>query len=147
MRIFGKSTITKERVALFCLKSQKHHDEIWPVIKSQPLPREIVIVYTIYFHNSIIKDLSRRKIYWKEIHYVINSYQPNHQTRRYNGSTKIAVCGQSGFSIPNLHLIILAPIMHIFALTWKDWINLKAYKASYGHDIFSMSVQFEKHPN
>ena len=53
-----------ERTCGFVLpKSPKHHDEIWPVIKSQPLPREIVIVYTIYFHNSIIKDLSRRKIY------------------------------------------------------------------------------------
>ena len=39
------------------------------------------------------------------------------------------VCGQSGFRISNLHLIILAPIMHIFALTWKDWIKVKAYKA------------------
>ena len=33
---------------------------------------------------------------------------------------KADVCGQSEFRISNLHLIILAPIMHIFALTWKD---------------------------
>ena len=90
------------------LKSKKHLDEILPLIKSQPLLREIVIVY-------IVKDLSK-----KEIHYVIYSYQPNYKTRRYNSSTKSALCGQSGFRIPNLYLIILAPIMHILALTWKD---------------------------
>ena len=33
---------------------------------------------------------------------------------------KADVCGKSGFRISNLHLMILAPIMHIFALTWKD---------------------------
>ena len=58
------------------LKSKKHLDEILPLIKSQPLLREIVIVY-------IVKDLSK-----KEIHYVIYSYQPNFKTRRYNSTTK-----------------------------------------------------------
>ena len=58
------------------LKSKKHLDEILPLIKSQPLLREIVIVY-------IVKDLSK-----KEIYYVIYSYQPNFKTRRYNSSTK-----------------------------------------------------------
>ena len=42
---------------------------------------------------------------------------------------KADVCGQSGFRISNLHLIILAPIMHIFTLTWMDSIKVKAYKA------------------
>ena len=58
------------------LKSKKHLDEILPLIKSQPLLREIVIVY-------IVKDLSK-----KEIHYVIYSYQPIYKTPRYNSSTK-----------------------------------------------------------
>ena len=58
------------------LKSKKHLDEIWPLIKSEPLLREIVIVY-------VVKDLSK-----KEIHYVIYSYQPHYKTRRYNSSTK-----------------------------------------------------------
>ena len=58
------------------LKSKKHLDEILPLIKSQPLLREIVVAY-------IVKDLSKR-----EIHYVIYSYQPNYKTRRYNSSTK-----------------------------------------------------------
>ena len=62
-------------MALLRLKS-KHLNEIWPVIKSQPMLRGIVIVY-------IIKDLSK-----KEIHYVIYSYQPNYKTRSYNSSTK-----------------------------------------------------------
>ena len=55
---------------------KKHLDEILPLIKGQPLLREIVIVY-------IVKDLSK-----KEIYYVIYSYQPNFKTRRYNSSTK-----------------------------------------------------------
>ena len=63
-------------MALLCLKSKKHLNEIWPLIKSQPLLRGIVIVY-------IIKDLSK-----KEIRYVMYSYQPNYKTRRYNSSTK-----------------------------------------------------------
>ena len=63
-------------MALLFLKSKKHLNEIWPLIKSQPLLREIVIVY-------IIKDFSK-----KEIHYVMYSYQPNYKTRRYNSSTK-----------------------------------------------------------
>ena len=50
-------------MALLCLKPKKYLNEIWPLIKSQALPREIVIVYII------IKDLSNR-----EIHYVIYSY-------------------------------------------------------------------------
>ena len=95
------------------LKSKKHLDEIWPLIKSQPLLREIVIVY-------IIKDLSK-----KEIYYVIYSYHAS-QTIKLEDTTvqpKAAVCGQSGFRIPNLYLIILAPIMHILALTWKNLIK------------------------
>ena len=53
-----------ERIlALFCLKSQNYLDEIWPLIKSKPLPTEIVIVDTICYHNNIIKDLSTCKIY------------------------------------------------------------------------------------
>ena len=102
----------KRTMALLCLKSKKHLNEIWPLIKSQPLLREIVIVY-------IIKDLSK-----KEIH--------TSQTIKLDDTTvqpKADVCGQSGFGIPNLHLIMLAPIMHIFTLTWKDWIKVKAYKA------------------
>ena len=50
-------------LVLLSLKSQKHLGEIWPLIKSQPLPREIVIVYTIYYHNNSIKELSTSKIY------------------------------------------------------------------------------------
>ena len=75
------------------LKSKKHLDEIWPLIKSQPLLREIVIAY-------IVKDLSKR-----EIHYVIYSYQPNYKTRRYNSSTKSSrlwsVRIQDSKSLPN----------------------------------------------
>ena len=41
------------------LKSKNHLDEILPIIKSQPLLREIVIAY-------VVKDLSK-----KEIHFVI----------------------------------------------------------------------------
>ena len=63
-------------MALLCLKSKKHLNEIWFLIKSQPSLRKIVTVY-------IIEDLSK-----KEIHYEICSYQPNYKTRRYNGSTK-----------------------------------------------------------
>ena len=66
----------KRTMALLCLKSKKRLNETWPLIKSQPLLREIVIVY-------IIKDLSK-----KGIHYVMYSYQPNYKTRRYNSSTK-----------------------------------------------------------
>ena len=66
----------KKTMVWLCLKSKKHLNEIWPLIKSQPLLREIVIVY-------IIKDLSK-----KGIHYVMYSYQPNYKTRRYNSSTK-----------------------------------------------------------
>ena len=66
----------KRTMALLCSKSKKHLNEIWPLIKSQPLLREIVIVYAV-------KDLSK-----KEIHYVMYSYQPNYKTRRYNSSTK-----------------------------------------------------------
>ena len=66
----------EKTMALLCLKSKKHLNEIWPLIKSQPLLREVVIVY-------IIKDLSK-----KGIHYVMYSYQPNYKTRRYNSSTK-----------------------------------------------------------
>ena len=90
------------------LKSKKHLDEILPLIKSQPLLREIVIAY-------IVKDLSK-----KEIHYVIYSYQPNFKTRRYNSSTKSSHLWSVRIRIPNLYLIILAPIMHILTLTWKD---------------------------
>ena len=50
-------------LVLLSLKSKKHLGEIWPLIKSQPLPREIVIVYTIYYHNNSIKELSTSKIY------------------------------------------------------------------------------------
>ena len=79
--------------AQYLLKSKKHLDEIWPLIKSQPLLREIVIVY-------IIKDLSK-----KEIFYVIYSYQPNYKTRRYNSSTKSgrlwSVRIQDSKSLPN----------------------------------------------
>ena len=75
------------------LKSKKHLDEILPLIKSQPLLREIVIAY-------IVKDLSKR-----EIHYVIYSYQPNYKTRRYNSSTKSSrlwsVRIQDSKSLPN----------------------------------------------
>ena len=75
------------------LKSKKHLDEILPLIKSQPLLREIVIAY-------IVKDLSK-----KEIHYVIYSYQPNYKTRRYNSSTKAgrlwSVRIQDSKSLPN----------------------------------------------
>ena len=56
--------------------SKKTSYHKWPLIKSKPLLRGIVIVY-------IIKDLSK-----KEIHYVMYSYQPNYKTRRYNSSTK-----------------------------------------------------------
>ena len=63
-------------MALLFSKSKKTSYEKWPLIKSQPLLRGIVIVY-------IIKDLSK-----KEIHYVMYSYQPNYKTRRYNSSTK-----------------------------------------------------------
>ena len=63
-------------MALLCLKSKKHLNEIWLLIKSQPLLRKIVTVY-------IIKDLSK-----KEIHYEIYSYQTNYKTRRYNSLTK-----------------------------------------------------------
>ena len=66
----------RRTMALLCLKSKKHLNEIWPLIKSQPLLGGIVIVY-------IIKDLSK-----KEIPYVIYTYQPNCKTRRYNSSTK-----------------------------------------------------------
>ena len=66
----------KRTMALLCSKYKKYLNEIWPLIKSQPLLREIVIVY-------IMKDLSK-----KEIHYVMYSYQPNYKTRRYNSSTK-----------------------------------------------------------
>ena len=75
------------------LKSKKHLDEILPLIKSQPLLREIVIAY-------IVEDLSK-----KEIHYVIYSYQPNCKTRRYNSSTKSShlwsVRIQDSKSLPN----------------------------------------------
>ena len=75
------------------LKSKNHLDEILPLIKSQPLLREIVIAY-------IVKDLSKR-----EIHYVIYSYQPNYKTRRYNSSTKSSrlwsVRIQDSKSLPN----------------------------------------------
>ena len=98
----------KRTMALLCLKSKKHLNEIWPLIKSQPLLREIVIVY-------IIKDLSK-----KGIHYVMYSYQPNYKVEDTTVQPNAHVCGQSGFRIPNLHQIILAPIMHIFAFTWKD---------------------------
>ena len=63
-------------MALLSVKTKKHPNEIWPLIKSQLLLRGIVIVY-------IIKDLSK-----KEIPYVMYSYQPNYKTRRYNSSTK-----------------------------------------------------------
>ena len=99
------------------LKSKKHLDEILPLIKSQPLLREIVIAY-------IVKDLSKR-----EIHYVIYSYQPNYKTRRYNSSTKSRRLWSVTIQDSKLHLIILAPILYIFALTRKDWIKVKAYKA------------------
>ena len=93
----------KRTMALLCLKSKKHLNEIWPLIKSQPLLREIVIVY-------IIKDLSKKEIHTSQtIKLEDTTVQP-----------KADVCGQSGFGIPNLHLIMLAPIMHIFTLTWKD---------------------------
>ena len=96
-------------MALLFLKSKKTSYEKWSLIKSQPLLRGIVTVY-------IIKDLSK-----KEIHYVMYSYQPNYiKLEDTTVQPKADVCGQSGFRIPNLHLIILAPIMHIFALTWKD---------------------------
>ena len=75
------------------LKSKKQLDEILPLIKSQPLLREIAIAY-------IVKDLSKR-----EIHYVIYSYQPNYKTRRYNSSTKSSrlwsVRIQDSRSLPN----------------------------------------------
>ena len=60
----------EKTMALLCLKSKKHLNEIWPLIKSQPLLRGIVIVY-------VIKDLSKT-----EIHSVMYSYQPNYKTRR-----------------------------------------------------------------
>ena len=63
-------------MALLFLKSKKTSYQKWPLINSQPLLKGIVIVY-------IIKDLSK-----KQIHYVMNSYQPNYKTRRYNSSTK-----------------------------------------------------------
>ena len=63
-------------MALLYLNSKKHLNEVWPLIKGQPLLREIAIGF-------IIKDLSK-----KEIHYVTYSYQPNCKTRRYNSSTK-----------------------------------------------------------
>ena len=65
-------------MALLCLKTKKHLNEIWPLIKSQPLLRGIVIVY-------IITDLSK-----KEIPYVMYTYQPNYKTQRYNSSTKLS---------------------------------------------------------
>ena len=75
------------------LKSKKHLDEILPLIKSQPLLREIVIAY-------IVKDLSK-----KELHYVIYSYQPNYKTWRDNSSTKSSrlwsVRIQDSKSLPN----------------------------------------------
>ena len=75
------------------MKSKKHLDEKLPLIKRQPLLREIVIAY-------IVKDLSK-----KEIHYVIYSYQPNYKTRRYNSSTKAgrlwSVRIQDSKSLPN----------------------------------------------
>ena len=89
------------------LKSKKHLDEILPLIKSQPLLREIVIAY-------IVKDLSKKEI---------TSYTHTSQSIKLQDTTvppKAAVCGQLGFRIPNLYLIVLAPIMHILALTWKD---------------------------
>ena len=99
-------------MALLCLKPKKNLNEIWPLIKSQPLLREIVIL-------CIIKHLSK-----KEIHYVIYSYQPNYKTRRYNSSTKSSLLWsvriQDSKSPPNN----LAPIRHIFALTWKDSIKV-----------------------
>ena len=75
------------------LKSKKHLDEILPLIKSQPLLREIVIAY-------IVKDLSKQ-----EIHYVIYSHQPIYKTLRYNSSTKSSrlwsVRIQDSRSLPN----------------------------------------------
>ena len=76
------------------LKSKNHLDEILPLTKSQPLPREDRD--SIY----IVKDLSK-----KEIHYVIYSYQPNYKTRRYNSSTTSSrlwsVRIQDSKSLPN----------------------------------------------
>ena len=41
----------KRTMALLCLKSKKHLNEIWPLIKSQPLLRGIVIVYIVWFQK------------------------------------------------------------------------------------------------
>ena len=76
-------------MALLCLKSKKHRNEIWPLIKSQPLLREIVIVY-------IIKDLSKR-----EIHYVIYSYQPNSKIQQFSQKQPSVVSQDSGSQISN----------------------------------------------
>ena len=74
-------------MALLCLKSKKHLNEIWPLIKSQPLLREIVIVY-------FIKDPSKR-----EIHYVIYSYQPNSKIQQFNQKQPSVVSQDSGSQI------------------------------------------------
>ena len=98
-------------MALLRLKSKKHLNEIWPLIKCQPLLREIVTVY-------IIKTFLKKKF--------ITKYTHTGQTIKLEDTTvqpKAAVCDQSGFRVPNLHLIILAPIMHTFSLTWKDSIK------------------------
>ena len=52
----------KRTMALLCLKSKKHLNEIWPLIKSQPLLRGIVIVYIVWFQKISIPPPPPRKI-------------------------------------------------------------------------------------
>ena len=106
----------KEKSALRHLRGWQ--DSIWEVIQ-------------IKWYITICRKL---KTLTKEqkIKKFIMWYTRTRQTIKLEDTTvqpKADVCDQSGFRISNPHLIILAPIMHIFALTWKDWIKVKAYKA------------------
>ena len=62
----------KRTMALLCLKSKKHLNEIWPLIKSQPLLRGIVIVYSC-FEKGCRRKCTRqsRKVLWVGFEFTV----------------------------------------------------------------------------
>ena len=62
----------RRTMALLCLKTKKHLNEIWPLIKSQPLLRGIVIVYSC-FEKGCRRKCTRqsRKVLWVGFEFTV----------------------------------------------------------------------------